>query len=223
MFIIISSDSKFKLDGGYVIYNVDGQNYKEELIPASLLNSKLDFKYLNPLQTVFYKFYNSGSALIATPTSSGKTVCALHFIQSHKGFKVYTTPTKALANEVYKFFKKVFPNVDLRTGDVIEEAYEIKSDIVVCTYESLVLSLRNKGWGYYADAVVVDEIHFVFTNRGTIIEEVVAFMKDRVDILGLSATLPKYKDIAEWINAKLVIKSNFRPVPIFKTDEDLKI
>ena len=223
MLIIISSESKFKPDGGYVIYNVDGQNYKEELIPASLLNPKLDFKYLNPLQTVFYKFYESGSSLIATPTSSGKTVCALHFIQSHKGFKVYTTPTKALANEVYKFFKKVFSNVDLRTGDVIEEAYEMTSDIVVCTYESLVLSLRNKGWGYYADAIVVDEIHFVFTNRGTILEEIVAFMKNRVDILGLSATLPRYKDISDWLSAKLVIKSNFRPVPIIKTNENLEI
>ncbi len=223
MFIIISSESKFKLDGGYVIYSVDGKNYKEELIPASLLNPKLDFKYLNPLQTVFYKFYKSGCALIATPTSSGKTVCALHFIQSHKGFKIYTTPTKALANEVYKFFKKIFSNVDLRTGDIIEEAYEIKSDIVVCTYESLLLSLRNKGWGYNANAIVVDEIHFVFTNRGTIIEEIVAFMKGKADILGLSATLPRYNEISEWISANIVIKSNFRPVPIIKFEEDLKI
>jgi len=221
MLIIISENSKFNKNEGYVIYEINDKTYKEDLIEAYLLNPKLDFKFLNPVQTVFFKFYENGSALIATPTSSGKTICALHFIQKHYGLKVYTVPTKALANEVYKFLKKIFDKVDLRTGDVFEEVEEISSDIVVCTYESLVLSLRNNGWGSNADSIVIDEIHFLFGNRGSAIEEIVAFMKGKCDILGLSATLPRYLEIAEWIEAKLIIKSNFRPVPIIREEEQL--
>ncbi|MEO0143929.1 MAG: DEAD/DEAH box helicase [candidate division WOR-3 bacterium] len=222
MLIIISEKSKFTKEGGYVEYKKDGKTFRENLLPAKILNEKLTFEFLNPVQTIFYKFYEKGSALIATPTSSGKTICALHFVQKHQGFKVYTVPTKALANEIFRFFKKIFKYVDLRTGDIIEEAYEIKSDLVICTYESLLLSIRNKGWGYNAKALVIDEIHFVFSNRGSAIEEIVAFMKDKVDILGLSATLPRYEEIAKWISAELIIKSDFRPVPIIKSIEELK-
>lgn len=223
--IVVKEDSKFTKEGGYVIYYVEKEEHREDLIRAKLLNPKLNFEFLNPVQTVFYKFYEKGSALVATPTSSGKTICALHFIQKHSGFKVYTVPTKALANEIYSFLKKIFKDVDLRTGDVIEEAYEIKSDLVVCTYESLLLSIRNGGWGYNAIAIVIDEIHFVFSNRGSAIEEIVAFMKmkEDVDILGLSATLPMYMDIAKWIGAKLVIKSNFRPVKLITTKQQIKL
>lgn len=222
--IVVKEDSKFTKEGGYVVYIENGKEYKEDLIKAELLNPKLNFKFLNPVQTVFYKFYENDSALVATPTSSGKTICALHFIQKHDGFKVYTVPTKSLANEIYSFFKKIFKNVDLRTGDIIEEAYEIKSDLVVCTYESLLLSIRNSGWGYNAVAIVIDEIHFIFSNRGSAIEEIVAFVKtkEKVDILGLSATLPMYIDIAKWIDAKLVIKSNFRPVRLITTTHQIK-
>ncbi|MCX7947744.1 MAG: DEAD/DEAH box helicase [candidate division WOR-3 bacterium] len=223
--IIVKEESKFTKEGGYVVYVENGKEYKEDLISAELLNPKLNFKFLNPVQTVFYKFYENKSALVATPTSSGKTICALHFIQKHIGLKVYTVPTKSLANEIYNFFKKIFINVDLRTGDVIEEAYEIRSDLVVCTYESLLLSIRNGGWGYNASAIVIDEIHFIFSNRGSAIEEIVAFlkMKDKADILGLSATLPMYMEIARWIEAKLVIKSNFRPVKLIINTQQIKL
>lgn len=221
MLIIVSKNSVFKKDGGYVEYTLDGKTYKESLISAKLLNSKLSFEYLNPVQTVFFKYYQDGCALVATPTSSGKTICAIHFIQKHEGLKVYTVPTKALANEIYRFLRGIFRKVDLRTGDIIEEAYEITSNLVVCTYESLVLSLRNRSWGYSAGCTIIDEIHFVFSNRGGSIEEIVAFLKGKSDILGLSATLPRYLEIAEWIDAKLIIKSDFRPVPIIKTEEDL--
>ncbi len=223
MLIIVSSKSSFKKNSGYVEYKIENKIYREELIPSKLLNPKLNFKYLNPVQSVFFKYYQDGSALIATPTSSGKTVCAIHFLQKHNGFKVYTVPTKALANEIYRFLRRIFRKVDLRTGDVIEEAYEISSDLVVCTYESLVLSLRNRSWGYNASCIVIDEIHFIFSNRGSSVEEIVAFLKGRTDILGLSATLPRYLEIAEWISAKLIIKSDFRPVPIIKTEEDLTL
>ncbi len=223
MLIIVSEKSKFGKDGGYVEYIKDGKKFREELINAKVLNKNLNFEFLNPVQTVFYKFYKVGSALVATPTSSGKTICALYFIQKHKGFNVYTVPTKSLANEIYKFFKKIFHKVDLRTGDIIEEAYEISSNLVICTYESLLLSIRNKGWGYNARALVIDEIHFVFSNRGIAIEEVVGFMKGKVDILGLSATLPRFLEIADWISAELIIKSEFRPVPIIRYQENLNL
>ena len=220
--IVLHEDSKFDGKSGKVVYVENGERKEMDLLPAKEVDEKLPFEVLNPLQTLFHVKYKEGSALVSTPTSSGKTVVAIDFMKRHRGLKVYTVPTKALAEEIHRTLTKIFGNVDLRTGDVMEDYMELKSSIVVATYESFVLSLRNRGWGYRARSLVIDEIHHVFSGRGNVIEEAVAMMKGKVPILGLSATLPRDIDIAGWIDARLHIRGTWRPVPIIKKTHNMK-
>ncbi len=220
--IVLHEDSKFDGRSGKVVYIENGNRREMDLIPASEVDENLPFPVLNPLQTLFHEKYGEGSALVSTPTSSGKTVVAIDFMKRHRGLRVYIVPTKALAEEIHRTLQKIFGRVDLRTGDVMEDYLEIKSSTVVATYESFVLSLRNRGWGYRAGSLVIDEIHHVFSGRGNVVEEAVAMMRDRVPILGLSATLPRDTEIADWIGARLHIRGNWRPVPIVKKNHNLK-
>ncbi len=210
-------------DMNKAIYKEGKDTRTMNCLPSHKVHSKLSFPTLNPIQSVFHVKYVSGSALVATPTSSGKTVCAIDFMNKHEGLKVYTVPTKALAHEIYDKLKEIFGNVDIRTGDTIEDFLDITSDIVVCTYESFVLSLRNRSWGYRANAIVVDEIHHVFSSRGSVVEEAIALLKGKKDILGLSATLPRYEEIANWIEADTVVVGKWRPVPIVRREHSLKV
>jgi Superfamily II helicase len=127
------------------------------------------FERLNPLQFVFYRFYlleDAGkNVLVVAPTSSGKTGVAMLFMG---GRGTYAVPTRALANEIYQNFVRVFgkDKVGLRTGDVFEEVLEDR-DITVCTYESLANGLRtNKSW--VKSPFVIDEIHHIYKERGVV-------------------------------------------------------
>jgi len=129
-----------------------------------------------------------------------------------------------LVNEKAKELKKLFGQVDIRTGDVIEEFKPVKSRVVVSTYENLALALRNNApWIADLEAVVIDEIHALLGNRGIVLEELITELLSRdVDILGLSATLPGADKLARWIGAKLFIESDWRPVPLKRDVKPLK-
>lgn len=54
--------------------------------------------------------------------------------------------------------------------------------------------------------LIVDEIHLLGEERGVVIEEIVTRTKinnhnKKTRIVGLSATLPNYKDVGEFISA----------------------
>lgn len=175
------------------------------------------FERLNPLQFVFYRFYLledvGKNVLVVAPTSSGKTGVAMLFMG---GMGTYAVPTRALANEIYQTFVRVFGKgkVGLRTGDVFEEVLEDR-DITVCTYESLANGLRtNKSW--VKAPFVIDEIHHIYKERGVVIEEIFGHLNYRnlFPILSLSATVPKPENLANLLGAEVLIESNYRPVPV---------
>ena len=223
----VLSRSLFTLNGeGKVVYkNLSTGEIKEEnLVKVEDTDLKLGFKTLNPLQSLFYRFYKSGNALVAAPTSAGKSGIAYIFLHNRKGRLAYTAPTKALVSEKAKELRKLFGKVDIRTGEVIEEFKPVTSQVVVSTYENLALAIRNSApWVEDVEAVVIDEVHALLGNRGQVLEEVITELLTRkVEILGLSATLPGAEKLANWFKVSLFIESDWRPVPLERDTKPLK-
>jgi len=223
--IHVLKESYYRLDPpeGKVIYSDGKKTKEEELIRTKDIDERIDYPLLNPIQTVFYKFYKGGNALVASPTSSGKSLIAYLFMRNFEGRIVYTVPTRSLAKEKLLEFKRYYPNnVELRTGEnVLESFKEVKAKVVVSTYEHLAYSLRNKArWLEGLSAVVIDEVHQIL--KRWILEEIItSCIRDGVPLLCLSATLPGVEELSSWIGAELVIESAWRPVPLYRSVESL--
>ena len=217
---LVLEDSEFRLNppSGKLVYKTpSGKPREESLIEGKVLGERVPYDLLNPIQTLFFKKYKKGSALVSAPTSAGKSLITFMFMKDRKGKKVYTAPTKALVYEKAVELRNLFgKKVEMRTGDIIELYKSAHSDVIVSTYENFALALRNKvPWALEAGSVVVDEVHHLMSSRGWVLEEIIAYLLERdVNILGLSATLPEGIRLAKWIKAELFIESLWRPVPL---------
>ena len=81
--------------------------------------------------------YNGNDVLVTAPTGTGKTAIANYITTKNleEGKKTfYTTPLKALSNEKYRSFQKIYgeENVGLITGDVKENK---EAPIIIMTTE----------------------------------------------------------------------------------------
>ncbi len=215
-------ESVYKISppSGKLLYltNQDNKVRSEELLRAINVDPKIPYPLLNPLQTLFYRLYESGNALIASPTSSGKSLIAYLFMKNFEGRVVYTAPTKALVKEKAMEFRTYYgKDVEMRTGDsVIENYKEVRAKLIVSTYENLAYAFRNSAkWLQEVEAVVIDEVHQI--SKRWMLEEIITACKRRkLVMLCLSATLPGLEELSEWIDANLVIKSAWRPVPLYR-------
>ena len=180
-----------------------------------------------------------GGVLVSAPTSSGKTVVAEYaiFRALREGAKVlYTTPLKALSNQKYHDFVRAYgeATVGLVTG---ENTINDEAPVVVMTTEIL----RNL---IYEDParldlvryVVLDEVHYIDDfPRGSVWEEIVIQAPRTIKLVGLSATIGNYGEIAEWmaenrggmetvfhdvrpVELKMWLAINNRSYPLFKPD-----
>jgi ATP-dependent RNA helicase HelY len=144
-----------------------------------------------------------GGVLVSAPTSSGKTIVAEYaiFRALKEGAKVlYTTPLKALSNQKYHDFVRAYgeATVGLVTG---ENTLNDDAPVVVMTTEIL----RNL---IYEDPkrldrvryVVLDEVHYIDDfPRGSVWEEIVIQAPRSIKLIGLSATIGNYQEIADWM------------------------
>ncbi|MDQ7039250.1 MAG: DEAD/DEAH box helicase [Aquificota bacterium] len=217
---IVLERSEFRLDppSGRVLYKTpSGKPVEEALVRGEEVDSRVPYPLLNPIQTVFFRKYRGGNALVTAPTSAGKSLIAYMFIKDREGRKIYTAPTKSLVYEkVVELRRLLGRKVDVRTGDIIEAYRPVTSDVVVSTYENLALALRNRlPWTQELSCVVIDEIHHLIGSRGWILEEMITYLLETgVEVLGLSATLPGSIKLAKWIRADLFLESFWRPVPL---------
>ncbi|MFH1664449.1 MAG: DEAD/DEAH box helicase [archaeon] len=182
----------------------------------------------NPMQL---KAVNAGlfdsSIIISSPTASGKTIIgeltALNSVIKKKKKVIYACPLKALASEHYRDFKKKYSKAlnikaTISTGDFDSSSKYLQNyDVIFTTYEKTESLLRHKSnWLSSIGLLIVDEIHEIDSDRGPTIEIMITkllLLNPELQVLGLSATIPNAKELAEWLNAKL-IESSFRPVKL---------
>lgn len=148
---------------------------------------------------------------------------------------VYIAPMKALAQEVVeKFSSKLKPLgliVRELTGDMqLTRAEADAAHVLVTTPEKWDVVTRKSGTeetslGAQCGLLIIDEVHLLADERGAVIESIVArlhrFVEARqrqVRIVALSATLPNYDDVAEFLQVPerglFFFGPEYRPVPL---------
>ena len=148
---------------------------------------------------------------------------------------VYVAPMKALAAEITEKLggRLGWLRVKVRelTGDMQLTRKEIaETQIIVTTPEKWdVVTRKSTGDTELVQKVrllILDEVHMLHDERGAVLESLVARTQRQVEstqsmirIVGLSATLPNYVDVAEFLKVNLYaglfyFDQSFRPVPL---------
>ncbi|KAK3060481.1 hypothetical protein LTS18_008461, partial [Coniosporium uncinatum] len=161
---------------------------------------------------------------------------AIDFTLHAEDFKiVYVAPMKALAAEVTEKLGKRLAWLGVRarelTGDMhLTKAEILDTQIIVTTPEKWdVVTRKSTGDTELVQKVrllIIDEVHMLHDERGAVLESLVARTERQVEstqslirIVGLSATLPNYIDVADFLKVNRMaglfyFDASFRPVPL---------
>lgn len=161
---------------------------------------------------------------------------AKDFVVMADDFKIiYVAPMKALAAEVTEKLGRrlAWLGIQVRelTGDMQLTKKEIAAtQIIVTTPEKWdVVTRKSTGDTELVQKVrllIIDEVHMLHDERGAVIESLVARTERQVEstqslirIVGLSATLPNYIDVADFLKVNRMaglfyFDASFRPVPL---------
>ena len=148
---------------------------------------------------------------------------------------VYVAPMKALAAEITEKLGKRLAWLGVKcreyTGDMhLTKAEVISTQIIVTTPEKWDVVTR-KGTGdtelvQKVRLLIIDEVHMLHDERGAVLESLVARTQRQVEstqslirTVGLSATLPNYVDVADFLRVNryqglFYFDASFRPVPL---------
>eukprot|EP01094_Clydonella_sp_ATCC50884_P027738 TRINITY_DN8091_c1_g1_i2.p1 TRINITY_DN8091_c1_g1~~TRINITY_DN8091_c1_g1_i2.p1 ORF type:complete len:1749 (+),score=740.80 TRINITY_DN8091_c1_g1_i2:384-5249(+) len=150
---------------------------------------------------------------------------------------VYVAPMKALAQEMQEKFSERLRSLGVRvreyTGDMQLSKKELaETQIIVTTPEKWDVTTRKSNDGSLVQTVkllIFDEVHLLHEERGPVIETLIARTLRQVEstqsmvrIVGLSATLPNFKDVAEFLHVNFdtglfYFPASYRPVPLEQT------
>ena len=194
-------------------------------------------------------FHDDGNMLVCAPTGSGKTNVAflsvLREIGKHRNpesgeimlddFKiVFIAPLKALVQEqVGNFGKRLEPygiRVSELTGDRQLTKQQIADTQVIVTtpekWDIITRKATDSSYTRLVRLICIDEIHLLHDERGSVIESIVSRTLRQTEqtgmpvrIVGLSATLPNYRDVASFLRADpqkgvFHFDGSFRPCPL---------
>ncbi|EWC48033.1 pre-mRNA-splicing factor brr2 [Drechslerella stenobrocha 248] len=194
-------------------------------------------------------FKEDGNMLVCAPTGSGKTNVAMLTMLREIGknidpktgqvrlddFKIiYIAPLKALVQEQVGNFGKRLEHYGLKvaelTGDrQLTKAQIADTQVIVTTPEKWDVITRKATDTSYTNLVrliIIDEIHLLHDDRGPVLESIVSRCirkqeqtLEPVRIVGLSATLPNYLDVAAFLRVDTVsglfhFDSSYRPCPL---------
>ncbi|XP_075646012.1 DExH-box ATP-dependent RNA helicase DExH12-like [Castanea sativa] len=193
--------------------------------------------------------FKADNILLCAPTGAGKTnVAVLTILQqialnrnsdgsfNHSDYKiVYVAPMKALVAEVVGNLSNRLQYYDVKvrelSGDQSLTRQQIEeTQIIVTTPEKWDIITRKSGDRTYTQLVkllIIDEIHLLHDNRGPVLESVVArtvrqieTTNEHIRLVGLSATLPNYEDVALFLRVDTKkgglfhFDNSYRPVPL---------
>lgn len=186
--------------------------------------------------------------LLCAPTGAGKTnvalLCMMREIGKHinadgtieaDDFKIiYVAPMRSLVQEMVGNFGKRLASYNLTvselTGDHQLTREQIAAtQVIVCTPEKWDIITRKGGEKTFTSLVkliIIDEIHLLHDERGPVLEALVArtirnieTIQEDVRLVGLSATLPNYQDVARFLRIKpetglFYFDNSYRPVAL---------
>ncbi|XP_070541263.1 U5 small nuclear ribonucleoprotein 200 kDa helicase-like [Ptychodera flava] len=186
--------------------------------------------------------------LLCAPTGAGKTNVALLTILREIGkninmdgtinvdaFKIiYVAPMRSLVQEMVGNFNKRLGSYGITVSELTGDHQLTKdqiqaTQIIVCTPEKWDIITRKGGEKTYTQLVrlvIIDEIHLLHDDRGPVLEALIArtirnieTTQEEVRLVGLSATLPNYQDVATFLRVKpdkglFFFDNSFRPVPL---------
>lgn len=193
--------------------------------------------------------FSPENLLLCAPTGAGKTNVAmltiLHELGMHRSedgqidlnaFKiVYVAPMKALVQEVVANLSQRLGGpygIQVRelSGDQNLTKAEIAStQIIVTTPEKWDVITRKAGDRSFLSLVrlvIIDEVHLLHDERGAVLEALVARILRQVEasgehvrIVGLSATLPNFKDVSNFLRVDpssglFYFDPSYRPCPL---------
>ncbi|CAK5277379.1 unnamed protein product [Mycena citricolor] len=167
--------------------------------------------------------------LLCAPTGAGKTNVAMLTVLNELGkhrdaetgafdldsFKiVYIAPMKALVQEMVGNFTARLQVFGIKVGELTGDSQMTKqqiaeTQIIVTTPEKWDVITRKSTDTSYTNLVrliIIDEIHLLHDERGPVLESVIARTIRRMEqtneyvrLVGLSATLPNYQDVATFL------------------------
>ena len=186
--------------------------------------------------------------LICAPTGAGKTNVALLTMMRELGkhinpdgtirideFKIiYVAPMRSLVQEMVGSFGKRLAPFNLKVGELtgdhqLSREEIAQTQVIVCTPEKWDIITRKSGDRTYTQLVklmIFDEIHLLHDDRGPVLEALVArtirtveSTQDDIRLVGLSATLPNYEDVATFLRVRpktglYFFDNSYRPVPL---------
>ncbi|KAF3912422.1 hypothetical protein ABW20_dc0100492 [Dactylellina cionopaga] len=194
-------------------------------------------------------FGDDGNMLVCAPTGSGKTNVAMLTMLREIGknidpktgqvrlddFKIiYIAPLKALVQEQVGNFGQRLEHYGIKvaelTGDrQLTKAQIADTQVIVTTPEKWDVITRKATDTSYTNLVrliIIDEIHLLHDERGPVLESIVSRTirkqeqtLEPVRIVGLSATLPNYLDVAAFLRVDTVsglfhFDGSYRPCPL---------
>ncbi|RUS18546.1 Sec63 Brl domain-containing protein [Endogone sp. FLAS-F59071] len=194
-------------------------------------------------------FENDENLLLCAPTGAGKTNVAmltiLHEVGKYRddatgeidldGFKiVYIAPMKALVQEmVGNFGNRLKPygiNVAELTGDRQLTKQQIAETQVIVTtpekWDVITRKATDRSYTNLVRLIIIDEIHLLHDERGPVLESIVSRTirgmeqtQEVIRLVGLSATLPNYVDVATFLRVNpdtglFFFDSAYRPCPL---------
>ncbi|KPM39806.1 putative helicase mug81 [Neonectria ditissima] len=209
-----------------LVYPVAHRTSENMLICAPTGAGKTDAAMLTILHTI-------GQNVTPNPFED---LTATEFAVNVDDFKiVYVAPMKALAAEVTDKLGKRLAWLGIKcreyTGDMqLTKSEIVQTQIIVTTPEKWDVVTR-KGTGdtelvQKVRLLIIDEVHMLHDERGAVLESLVARTERQVEstqslirIVGLSATLPNYIDVADFLKVNknagmFYFDASFRPVPL---------
>ncbi len=209
-----------------LVYDVAYQTSENMLICAPTGAGKTDAAMLTIMNTVAKNIHPN-------PTEEPD---ATDFTVHTNDFKIiYVAPMKALAAEITdKLGRRLaWLGIQVRelTGDMqLTKAEIMRTQIIVTTPEKWdVVTRKSTGDTELVQKVrllIIDEVHMLHDERGAVLESLVARTERQVEstqslirIVGLSATLPNYVDVSDFLKVNRMaglfyFDQSFRPVPL---------
>ena len=194
-------------------------------------------------------FNDDNNMLICAPTGSGKTNVAMLTMLREIGknrnpesgeimlddFKIiYIAPLKALVHEQAGNFGKRLETYGIKvselTGDRQLTKQQIADTQVIVTtpekWDVITRKATDTSYTRLVRLVIIDEIHLLHDDRGPVLESIVSRTirkieqtGDQVRLVGLSATLPNYRDVATFLRVDPLkglfhFDGSYRPCPL---------